>query len=83
MTEFEIANLAVRHAALTAVYVQAAVAGTVGLIQAGLITWGLLLMRRAGDQREKREDARHAESMEALRALIHGMETVIERTGKG
>ena len=48
-------------------------------------------MRRAGDQREKREDQRHgatlealrqqhAESTEALRGLIRGMETVIERT---
>ena len=32
------------------------------------------------DSRAAREDARHRESMEALRALIHGMETVIART---
>ena len=32
------------------------------------------------DARAEREDARHRESMEALRALIHGMETVIART---
>ena len=32
------------------------------------------------DARAAREDARHRESMEALRALIHGMETVIART---
>ena len=57
-------------------------------------------MRRAGDQRAAseearaaREDARHAEAMRALEALIggmesrtealiKGMETVIERTGR-
>ena len=46
-----------------------------------LLVWqGLRQMRRSGDQRADREDARHRESMEALRALIHGMETVIART---
>ena len=31
-------------------------------------------MRLAGDQREKREEARHREAMTALEALIMGME---------
>ncbi len=31
-------------------------------------------MRHAGDQREKCDDARHAESMTALRALVQGLE---------
>ncbi len=58
----------------------------------GSIWFGIWQMRRAGDQRAAREDARHAEAMraqdtrhtEAMRALegiIKGMETVIERTG--
>ena len=53
------------------------------------IWFGLWQMRRAGDQREKCEDARHAEAMEALhqqgetlRALVRGLETVIERTAR-
>ena len=54
-----------------------AVAVIVGVI---LVSQGLRQMRRSSDLREKRDDQRHAESMEALRALIHGMETVIART---
>ena len=46
----------------------------------GSIWFGLWQMRRAGDQRAAREDARHAEAMRALEGLIKGMETVIERT---
>lgn len=45
--------------------------GAFGVI---LVWQGLQQMRRAGDQREKREDARHREAMRALEALI-------ERTG--
>ena len=43
----------------------------VGIFQialpSALVAWGIWQMRRAGDQREKREDQRHGESMEALR----------------
>ena len=54
----------------------------------GALVWrGLYEMCRAGDQREKREDARHREAMralesqsEALRVVVAGLETVIERT---
>ena len=42
---------------------------------------GIWQMRRAGDQRAVREDARHREAMRSLEAIIKGMETVIERTG--
>ena len=42
----------------------------VGAFGVGSIWLGLWQMRRAGDQREKREDARHREAMEALRVLI-------------
>lgn len=55
---------------------------TVSAFAVGSIWFGIWQMRRAGDQREKREDARHAESMRALEALIKGMETVIERTAR-
>ena len=40
-----------------------------------ILVWqGLQQMRRAGDQREKREDARHREAMRVLEVLV-------ERTG--
>ena len=58
-----------------------------GMAAVGSVWLGLRQMRRAGDQREKREDARHREAMEVLRqqgetlrGLVKGMETVIERT---
>ena len=69
-----------------------------GMLGVGLVWLGLQQMRRAGDQREKREDARHREAMraldarhreamtaldqqaETLRAVVKGMETIIERT---
>ena len=80
-----------------------------GMLGVGLVWLGLQQMRRAGDQREKREDARHRETMtaldarhheamtaldarhreamtaldqqaETLRAIVKGMETIIERT---
>ena len=56
-------------------------------VAVGSVWLGIRQMRRAGDQREKREDARHREAMEVirrqdetLRALVKGLETVIERT---
>ena len=56
-----------------------------GMLGVGLVGLGLHQMRRAGDQREKREDARHREamaaidarhreSMRALEALIKGLD---------
>lgn len=58
-----------------------------GMLGVGLVWFGVLQMRRAGDQREKREEARHQEAMRSLEALIKGMDqqlealkTVIERT---
>ena len=38
------------------------------------IWFGIWQMRRAGDQRADREDARHAEAMTSLRALVAGLE---------
>lgn len=60
----------------------------VGAVGVTLVWRGLQQMRHAGDQREKREDARHREAMQALanqaegmRALTEGMRVLIERTG--
>ena len=60
----------------------------IGIAGVILVWQGLRQMRHAGDQREKREDARHREAMRSLEAIIKGMEqqsaalqTVIERTG--
>ena len=39
----------------------------VGAVAVGSVWLGILQMRRAGDQREKREDARHREAMEVIR----------------
>ena len=51
-------------------------AGQLAIAAFGVIlVWqGLQQMRRAGDQREKREDARHREAMRVLEVLV-------ERTG--
>ena len=45
-----------------------------GMLGIGLVWLGLQQMRRSGDQREKREDARHREAMRGLDALIKGMD---------
>ena len=61
----------------------------ISLLMVGVVWAGIMLMRRAGDQRSEREDQRHAEAMaahaeampahaEAMRAL----EALIERTGR-
>ncbi len=76
MTEFETASLAVREWTLW-------VTASLQALAVGAILLGIWQMRRAGDQREKREDQRHREAMRSLEALIKGMETVIERTTGG
>ena len=63
MTEFETATIALQHASLWAMYVQA---GLVGLIQCALIAWGLWLIR----QNARYRDQQHEENMLALRTLI-------------
>ena len=59
MTPFEIATLAISAGQLV-----------VGGFGVWLVREGVQQMRRAGDQREKREDARHREAMRALEVLI-------------
>ena len=63
MTGYELATLAI-----------SAVQAVASLGAVTVILAGIRQMRHTGDLREKCEDARHAESMEALRALIRGME---------
>jgi len=66
---------------------QAAVALTVGLIQAGVVGWGIRYMIRMSERREQQHADRHEETMEALRqqgdALRQqgdALRTLIERT---
>ncbi len=76
MTEYEIATLAISAGQLL-----------VGLAGVTLVGVGIRAMTEAAKRRDRQldehrrdQDQRHRESMEALRALIHGMETVIART---
>jgi len=66
---------------------QAGVALLVGLIQAGVVGWGIWYMIRMGERREQHHAERHTETMEALRqqgdALRQqgdALRTLIERT---
>ncbi len=57
----------------------------IGAIGVLLVWRGLQQMRRAGDQREVRETARHTEAMTALRSVVQGMErqgVALERQGR-
>lgn len=92
MTEFEAATIAFRNASLWAMYVQAGIAGLVGLAQCALIAYGLRLMRAGNDDRQRQADLaekRHEENMlalqqqgEALRQQGKALETLIERTAQ-
>ena len=59
---------------------QAVVALTVGLIQAGVVGWGIRYMIRMGERREQHHADRHDETMEALRQQGEALRTLIERT---
>ena len=59
---------------------QAAVALSVGLIQAGVVGWGIWYMIRMGERREQQHADRHTETMEALRQQGEALRTLIERT---
>ena len=87
MTEFEAATvayqqaaLALRHSQLWAALAVPLVALVVGAGQITVVSVGIRVMRRTSDQREKREDARHAEAMEALRQQAEAFRVLIERT---
>ena len=75
MTEFQAATLAIAAGQLSV--------GVAGIL---LVWQGLRQMRRAGDQREKREDARHTEAMQALDSQAEALRAVVvglERQGAG
>ena len=80
MSEFEIATLAyqqatlaLRESALWVAVAQVAATLTIGIGQIAVVWYGIRVMQRAGAQRAREQDQRHAESMRAL-------ETLIERT---
>ena len=96
MSEFETATIAFQSASLAATYwatyVQAGIAGLVGLVQCLLIVYGLNLMQRSNADRQRQTDLaekRHDENMlalhqqgEALRQQGKALETLIERTAQ-
>ena len=86
MNEYEAATLATRYAGL---WIAAAQVG-VGLLQAGIVWYGIRAMQRMGATRAREQDQRHEETMTALNELIRAgqaqtaaLETVIERTAPG
>lgn len=64
--EIQKSNLAVRK---TGLWIAAAHVA-VGLIQAGIVWYGIRAMQRVGDRRAQEQDQRHTEAMTALRELI-------------
>ena len=54
----------------------------ISLLMVGVVWAGIMLMRRSGDQRSKREDQRHAEAMAAHTEAMRALEALIERTGR-
>ena len=87
MTDYETANLALQQAnlalqqaAIDAAYVQAVVAGAVGLLQALIVGWGIRSMSRMGDKREVQHQNRHEEVMVALQQQGEALRALIERT---
>ena len=76
MTEYEAATLAFRTASLAAQQAGLWIAGAhvaVGLIQAGIVWYGIRAMQRAADRRadesrrlEAADERRHAEAMQTL-----------------
>ena len=63
MTEFELATLGVREAALWASYGQIAISAA----QVGVVCWGILLMRRMSDDRKLDSEARDRQTAEYAR----------------
>ena len=81
-TEYEAASLAVQQAGLTVAYWQTGLSALTLAVSSGLVLYGFRLMRLGTEQRWEETRQRHEESMTALKALITGMETVIERTAR-
>lgn len=72
MTDFEIATLAARDAALWVAVAQIAATVAIGTGQIAIVWYGIRAMQRAGDRRAREQDQRHTEAMRALEALIAG-----------
>ena len=77
MTDYETASLTLQQASVWAAYVQAGVAGVIGLAQCGLIYVGLRRMGEASAERKAQHDetmtalkTQHEASMTALTELI-------------
>lgn len=66
MTEYEISTLAARDAGL---WIAAALV-SVGILQAGIVRYGIRAMQHMGSQRAREQDRRHTESMRALESLM-------------
>ena len=83
MTEYESATLAFRTASLAAQHAglwTAAAHVAVGLIQAAIVWYGIRAMQRAGEQRARDQDQRHAEAMQRFDIQARALETLIART---
>ena len=62
MSEYEVATLAARHVGIRI----AAGHVVTGFGQIAVVAWGIRAMQRAGDQRARDQDQRHAGTMDAL-----------------
>ena len=83
MTEYEAATLAFRTASLAAQHAGLWIAAAhvaVGLIQAGIVWYGIRAMTRAGERPARDQDQRHAEAMQAFDLQRQALETLIART---
>ena len=78
MTEYETASLAIQHVGLETNQLSVWVAAVVGLVQSGMIAWGLWLVKKAASHR----DDMHEETMLALQQQGEALRTLIERTAR-
>ena len=73
MTEYELATLAARHAGIWI----AAADVVVGLMQCGIVAYGIRAMQIAGDRRAEEQDQRHKEAMAAIDAQNRSLDAQI------
>ena len=57
------------------------VAAVVGVVQAGILVWGIRTMTTESVKRDRRHADRHAETMEALRTQHTGMMETLRQQG--
>lgn len=88
MTEFEIASLAAREAALWVAVAQIAATVAIGTGQIAIVWYGIRAMNRSSAERaqdrrerERASERRHAETMAAIDTQRRALETLITRTG--